>query len=162
RGGGGEGCGGGAMGGGGGQRAVVGVFLAQFGRAPRRLAVRGRGHDQFLHRLHVPAGTDELRRQPVEQFGVDGRLALRAEIFDGFDNAVAEIHLPETIDRDARGQRMIRVDQPFCQRQTVDLLVFLQRRENGGGPPRPLFSRVWGDGAAAGGCVGGVGEVAAC
>src|SRR5262245_6056577 len=124
------------------QQAVFWVFLAQFGSDLRRLTVRRRGHDQFLHRLHVPAGTDEFRRQPVEQFGMDGRLALRAEILDGFDNAVAEIHLPETIDRDARGQRMIRIDKPSGQCQTVDLLVFLQRRKNCGDSRRDILGLV--------------------
>ena len=32
--------------------------------------------------LDVPAGADELDRQPVEQLGMAGRLALRAEIID--------------------------------------------------------------------------------
>ena len=90
------------------QQPVVGIALAQCRGGRRGLAIGRRRHDQALHRPHVPPGADELGRQPVEQLGMLGRLALHAEVFLGLDDAVAEIGLPEAIDGDARGERMLR------------------------------------------------------
>ena len=41
---------------------------------PTRPLIGSRTHDQPMHCLDRPAGLDELRRQPVEQFGMRGRL----------------------------------------------------------------------------------------
>ena len=45
----------------------------------------------MLHqRFDVPAGIDELARQPVEQFGMAGPITLQAEVVAGFHEALAE------------------------------------------------------------------------
>ena len=57
--------------------------------------------------------------QPVEQLGMAGRLALDAEVLGGLDQADAEVLLPEAIDGDARGQRVVR-RQPASARGRAD------------------------------------------
>ena len=59
-----------------------------------------------------------------------GRFALRAEIFAGLDDADAEQHLPEAIDRDPRGQRVLRVNEPAGERQPIQSGVLRQRRQD--------------------------------
>ena len=44
-----------------------------------------------------------------------GPVALRAEIFAGEDDAAPEDLLPDAVDRDARGQRIVGRDQPARQ-----------------------------------------------
>ena len=52
---------------------------------------------------------------PASRAARDGRrLALHAEILLRLDDAGAEVHLPEPIDRDARRQRMIRAATSHC------------------------------------------------
>ena len=96
------------------EQPVLGILLEQRRRRLRRLAVGRRRHDQPLHRPDVPAGADELGRQPVEQLRMHRRLALHAEVFLRLDDAVAEVHLPEPVDRDARGERMLRDRRATC------------------------------------------------
>ena len=55
----------------------------------------------------APAAGDELPCQPVEQFGMRRPVALQAEIVFRGDQALAEIGLPDAIDRHARRQRMV-------------------------------------------------------
>ncbi len=69
--------------------------------------------------LDVPAVLAELDGQPVEQLGMRGQLAGHAQVARGFDQARAEHFLPEAIDGDARGQRMIRPQQPLGKAQAV-------------------------------------------
>ena len=88
------------------EQAILGILLEERRRHLRRLSIGRRRHDQALHRADVPPRADELRRQPVEQLGMHGRLALHAEVFLRLDDADAEIHLPEAIHGDARGERM--------------------------------------------------------
>src|SRR5262249_43394454 len=59
--------------------------------------------------------SDELAAQPVEQFGMRGLRPVDAKITRGADNALAEMMLPETIDKDAGRQRMVRVRDPLGQ-----------------------------------------------
>ena len=74
--------------------------------------------------------------QPVEQLGVAGPLALRAEVLDRLDQAGAEEHLPEPVDRHARRQRVRRVDEPVREPQPI-----VRRSPSGSGgeelPARP-------------------------
>src|SRR5690242_10754657 len=69
-----------------------------------------------MHRLDAPAARHELRRQPIEQFGMRGQLALPAEIVRrGYDPA-AEVPLPDSIHHHAGGERMVRLRKPQSER----------------------------------------------
>src|SRR6266566_540391 len=68
-------------------------------------------HSEFViqGRLHEPI------RQPVEQFGMRRRRALRAKIIFRFDESAPEILLPDAVDLHAGGQRILRVHNPASQ-----------------------------------------------
>ena len=73
-----------------------------------RLAVGVAQHDQPVDRLEPPAALDERRRQPVEQLGMAGAVALGAEVVDRLDQPRAEVVLPEPVDDHPGRQRMRR------------------------------------------------------
>ena len=79
---------------------------------PRRLAVGRRVDDQPMQVLEAPAVVHELDGQPVEQLGMRRRLALRAEVLAGRDDAGAEVRLPDAVDQRSRRGRRPAVDQP--------------------------------------------------
>ena len=79
--------------------------------------------------------------QPVEQFGMDRPLALRAEIVHRLDDADAEEHLPEAIHGDARGQRIAAIHQPPRQAEAVLRPVRARRGENRRQSRGHLFAR---------------------
>ena len=54
-------------------------------------------------------------RQPVEQFRMRRRRALRAEIFLGLDEAAAEVAHPDAVHRHARRERVFGTDEPAGQ-----------------------------------------------
>ena len=83
-------------------------------RASRRKRVR---HHEQLHELSsCPSRSSRiLGRQPVEQFGVARRLALRAEVVARLHQADAEELLPEPVDRDAGRQRVLGRHEPVRQ-----------------------------------------------
>ncbi len=45
--------------------------------------------------------------------------ALRAEVLDRLDQAAAEVHGPQSIDSDARGQRILRIEQPAREPESI-------------------------------------------
>ena len=51
----------------------------------------------------------------VEQLGMRGRLALNTEIVGGGDDAPAKVPGPDSIDHDARRERIVRPSQPESQ-----------------------------------------------
>ena len=69
--------------------------------------------------LDIPAALNELDRQPVEQLGMAGEAALRAEIIQRLDDPLPEHQLPQAVDHDPGGQGMIRCDQPAGQVEAV-------------------------------------------
>ena len=69
--------------------------------------------------LDAPPVFHELRRQPVEQFGVRGPFAGHAEIVDGPDDATSEVVLPDPVHHDSRGERMVRPRQPASESETA-------------------------------------------
>ncbi len=85
----------------------------------RRLPEGGTGHDESVHRLQVPLQAHEFGGQPVEQGGVGGPLAPRPEILRATHEAGAEMVLPELVDRDAGGERILRTDNPPRQGKAV-------------------------------------------
>src|SRR5436190_11785371 len=72
-----------------------------------------------MHGFKTPSLPDELRRQPVQQFGMGRLLALGTEILRGLDQAPAEIVLPETVHSDASSQRILLANKPSGQSQPV-------------------------------------------
>ena len=95
---------------------VLGIDLELVFTDPGGLPVRRRRHHQADQLFDVPAGLAEFHGQPVEQLRVRRRLALRSEIFRRLHQAGSENLLPEAIDRDARGQRIGRIDNPLSVR----------------------------------------------
>ena len=83
-----------------------------------------------MHRFDIPFYTHELCRQPVEQFLVRRRFALRAEILRRFHNPDSEVLLPNSIDRDPGRQRIVCIDQPARQRQSVQRRALRQRMKH--------------------------------
>ena len=61
-----------------------------------------------------------------------GRAPLRAEVFARLDEAAAEQLLPGAVDRDARRQRVLLVDEPARQAKAVRHLVVAERRQEVG------------------------------
>ena len=90
-----------------GQQPVASVHHVQLGPDLRRLPVDGTGHNQLVELLHAPAALHELAGEPVEQFGMAGRLALVAEILQGSDDAAPEESRPLTIHGHSTGQRVV-------------------------------------------------------
>ena len=71
-----------------------------------------------MQSFDLPAMLDEVRGQPVEEFGVGWLVALGAEIVRCFDNPFSEVRLPDAIDDDARGQRVVITGDPFSQSES--------------------------------------------
>ena len=69
-----------------------------------------------------------------------GRIALRAEILGRLHQAGAEIHLPVAVDGHARGQRMLRAEQPLRHAQPVGRGVLGHGRKHGGDAGRHLLA----------------------
>ena len=81
-------------------------------RHVRRLPIGRRSHDQAVKMLEAPAVVHEFDGQPVEQFRMRRRLALRAEVFGRRHQAGAEVRLPDAIDDRAGRGRRAAIDQP--------------------------------------------------
>ncbi len=73
----------------------------------------------LLQCAHIPAASNELARQPIQQLRMRRRRALRTKVLARLDQSDAKELLPDTIDGDASGQRMIGIDQPAGQFQPV-------------------------------------------
>src|SRR6266567_5821969 len=65
--------------------------------------------------FEVPFLGNEFRRQPIEQFGMRGQRALRAEIVFRLHEAASEILLPDAIDDDPGSERILRINDPAGQ-----------------------------------------------
>src|SRR5437899_161204 len=70
------------------------------------------------------------------------RLALRAKVLGGLDDAGPEILLPILIDHNARGEWVGRVEDPLCQSQTVTRQVFGHGRQERGNTRRNLITSI--------------------
>ena len=71
------------------------------------MLIRVAEDDQAVNRLQPPAAFDERGREPVEQFRMTGTFSLQSEIIGRLDEADSEMLLPQPIDDDSRGERMI-------------------------------------------------------
>ena len=101
------------------QQSVFGIALRSFSSQARRLAVGLARHDRPQQALHVPARAHELDRQPVEQRGMGGRLALGTEVVESFHEPRAKEHLPVAVHGHAGRKRVPGRDQPLGKCQAV-------------------------------------------
>src|SRR4029077_13176751 len=67
----------------------------------------------------APVMVHQFAGQPIEQLGMAGGRALRPEVVVGLDQAAAEIHLPDPVDRHSGRQWVATVDQPLGQFHSV-------------------------------------------
>src|SRR5262249_30080194 len=88
------------------------------------------------------AGLAEFDSEPVEQFGMSWRFALRAEIFGCPDEAGSEKLLPKAIDGNARGERVGRIDKPSRKTEPVAGQGGGHRRQNRRYGGRNFFARL--------------------
>ena len=101
------------------EQFVFRVARQQCGIGLRGLPV-GRGHRDLLQqRLVIPARSHEVARQPVEQFRMGRHRPLRTKVVARLHDAPPEHHLPGTIDRDPRHQRVLRCEQPLGETQAI-------------------------------------------
>ena len=100
------------------EQAVLGIGeLRLRGDGIRRgLHVGRAGDDEAVELLETPSIFHEPLREPVEQLGVRGLLAERAEVARIHREAVAEVELPHAVHDDARGERILRLGEPACER----------------------------------------------
>src|SRR3954466_11171176 len=87
-----------------------------------------------MNGLEAPLLRHEFGGQPIEQLRVGGQGPLRAKIIFGFDNAASEIFLPDSIDHDARGERIFGSSDPMREVQPIGPGLAggnLKRRHNG-------------------------------
>ena len=99
---------------------VVGVvFFDEFGGEGGVLAEGGGGGDEAEEFFHGPAVFHEGDGEVVEQFGMGGRGAFDAEVFDGGDEAVAEEFGPPAVDGDAGGEGVFFGNEPLGEAEAV-------------------------------------------
>src|SRR5262249_44182832 len=121
------------------EQTIVRVLFEDSRRDARRLPIRGAGGDEAMQRFDIPLFR-ELKREPIEQVGMTGRVALAAEVFRRLDEAGAEEGLPIAIDGDASGQRIRLIDEPFREAEAVIGSVFWQGRKRLGDAGRHLVA----------------------
>src|SRR4051794_33062153 len=72
-----------------------------------------------MHRLDIPAGFYESDRQPIEQLRMRRAFAIYTKIAWCADDSGAEVTLPDAIHHNSRGQRVVRIGDPFRQGNPV-------------------------------------------
>src|SRR5262245_24509153 len=101
------------------EQSILRIPLDGLRAGLRLLAIGGACDDKLLHRLDIPTRSYKLCREPIEEVRVRWRIALDAEIFGGFHQSGAKVHLPEAVDGHARGKRVRRIDEPFRKSETI-------------------------------------------
>ena len=84
-------------------------------RGSGRQLVGPRTHDRPNHRLEIEFVLDEVLRQGVEQFGIDGGIGV-AEIIDRIDDSASQEMLPDAIDLGAGEEGIVWPGDPVRQR----------------------------------------------
>src|SRR5207247_610850 len=98
-----------------GEQQIARVLVLQVGAEAGRLAVGAAGDNQAVHLFGRPALANKLAGKPIEQLGMRGWRALRAEVFFGLDEAAAKIAHPEAVYLDARREGVFEVDKPASE-----------------------------------------------
>ena len=62
-----------------------------------------------MHVLERPTASDEFAGQPIEQFGMRRPAAVVSEVGGRFDDAAAEMVVPQAVDHHAGRQRVLRL-----------------------------------------------------
>jgi hypothetical protein len=74
----------------------------------------------------------KLDRQPIQQQGMRGGCSQRAKIIFRFDQSATKIRLPNTIDDDARGERILLADDPTSKVQPICIVGWsVERMQDG-------------------------------
>ena len=76
----------------------------------RRLAICGARHNQTMDRLHVPAISHELSREPIQESRMGRLTAVAAEVIHRWHDSLAEMPRPQMIDGDTRRQGVFLID----------------------------------------------------
>ncbi len=106
------------------EQAILRVRGGPLGIAAGTLLVGRRQHDEPVHLLDGPARRDEARGQEIQQFGVRGPVASRAEVVGGADQSLAEVVLPDPVDHHPRRQGMVgRVNQSASCRRPLPSVI---------------------------------------
>ena len=84
----------------------------------RRLPVGRRRDDQPVQRLEPPALGVDLAGQPVEELGMGRQAPHRAEVTRGIHDPDAKVIVPQPVGQHPGRQRILRGDQPPCQRHS--------------------------------------------
>ena len=113
-----------------GEQPVLRIQFILLGGGYRRAAlIRLAGHDCSHQMFDVPAGLHEFHRQPVEQLPLRRVLRLHTKILRRLHEPDPEKRLPKTIHRDPCRQRMVTIDQPLGQAESIILLPFRKFRQ---------------------------------
>ena len=112
-----------------GDQTIVGVAFVALRIARGGLAVGAGVQEEREHLLRIPAAGDELAREPVEQLRMDGQVALAAELLARTHDAHAEDRFPETVHRDARGERVVAADDPAGETETILRISIIPARQ---------------------------------
>ncbi len=118
------------------EEEIAGVFFEEIWRAGGGLAVGVRGHEGGEELFDVPIFL-ELEGEVIEELGVSGGDSLDSEVFFGFHDAGSEESGPVSVDGDSSGERVVGMEEPLCDAQTVLGGIFGPEGEDGGD--------VWGD-----------------
>ena len=78
----------------------------------RRLLIGILGHDHLVQPFQAPAMAHQIRCKPVQKFRVRGWGAHIAKVAWSIHNAVAEVALPDTVNDNSRGERIVRIADP--------------------------------------------------
>ncbi len=102
-----------------GKKSVLGIFFSGICWNDRGLAIGRAGDDLPQQPFDVPSRIHEILSEPIEELGMGREVALGAEIFTRTHDAVSEEHLPESVNDDASGERIGRVDEPSCESEPI-------------------------------------------
>ncbi len=97
------------------------------------MSVGGAGDDESNDVFLAPAAFSELDCEPVEQVAVEGSFTLNTKVFGCFDESGTEQGLPDAVDLDARGERVVGLEKPAGEAEPVCGGAFGRRGKEAGG-----------------------------
>lgn len=100
-----------------------------------------------MEAFETPAVVHEVGGEPVEEFGVGGRVAETAEVAGGGGEALTEVLLPNAVDEDAGGQGVLAGGDPAGEGGAAAGAV--REGSDFGGCGGEDDGEAWGDGAVA-------------
>ena len=92
------------------EETVVEILLLTSGIGCGALSVGRRHHDELLQGLDVPAASNELGGQPIEEFRMRGQFTLAAEVLAGLYQTRSKAALPEPVHRHPSREGIGRID----------------------------------------------------